>query len=62
MRLILDVPFDTPSAEMFKTLNWMSIEHRCLYNASNQPTPLPHPISISLTSIPIELVLLPEMN
>ena len=34
MRLILNVPFDTPSAEMFKSLNWMSIEHRCLYNVS----------------------------
>ena len=34
MRLILDVPFDTPSSDLFKALNWMSIEKRCLYNAS----------------------------
>ena len=34
MRLILDVPFDTPSADMFKALNWMSFEYRCFYNTS----------------------------
>jgi hypothetical protein len=34
MRLILDVPFNTPSIDMLKSLNWMSFEFRCFYNTS----------------------------
>jgi hypothetical protein len=34
MRLILDVPFSTPSADMYKSLNWMSVQYRCMFNIS----------------------------
>eukprot|EP00914_Ancora_sagittata_P025000 GHVO01049851.1.p1 GENE.GHVO01049851.1~~GHVO01049851.1.p1 ORF type:complete len:124 (+),score=0.39 GHVO01049851.1:504-875(+) len=34
MRLILNVPFDTPSADMYKSLNWMSLDYRYQYNSS----------------------------
>ena len=34
MRLILNVPYDTPSSVLFKSMNWMSIEFRCHYNIS----------------------------
>ena len=34
MRLILDVPFTTPSIDLYKSLNWMSVQYRCMYNIS----------------------------
>ena len=34
MRLILNLPFDTPSSHLYKSLNWMSIDFRCKYNIS----------------------------
>jgi len=32
MRLILNLPFDTPSSQLYKALNWMSIDYRCKFN------------------------------
>ena len=34
MRLILNVPYDTPSTVLFKSMNWMSIESRFHFNIS----------------------------
>lgn len=34
MRLILDVPFTTPSANLYRSLNWMSLQYRCMFNIS----------------------------